>query len=132
MTEAVIEKSIYLAATPEVVWAHLTEADKLAAWFHPAEGDLTGGAYALLDSEGEKLCWGEVISAEPPRRLVWTFTARPMNGLMTRVEWRLDPVEGGTRLSLTHSGLAAGDGFGLLAAFDAGWDKHFLKLREAV
>ena len=46
-----------------------------------------------------------------------------MNGLMTRVEWTLTPVGGGTRLDLLHQGLSSdADGFGLLVAFDAGWD----------
>ncbi|MEM7269059.1 MAG: SRPBCC domain-containing protein [Pseudomonadota bacterium] len=132
MTDAIIRKSIYLAASPEKVWAYLTEADKLAAWFHPAKADLATGHYSLLDSQGEDLCWGEVLEANPPRRMVWTFTARPMGGLVTRVEWGLEAVNGGTRLDLTHTGLSDGEGFGLTAAFDAGWDRHFLTLREAV
>jgi len=46
------------------------------------------------------------------------------------VTWRLEEVEGGTRLSLRHDGLpAAAEGFGLLVAFDKGWDEHLQRMR---
>lgn len=127
-----LSKTIYLKAPPEAVWAHLTEADKLAAWFHPAERNLQEGAdYALLGDEGSPVCWGRVTKMERPRRLAYTFTIKPLDGRMTSVEWTLDPVEGGTRLTLLHSGLPEGEtGFGLFTALDAGWDRHLLRLRE--
>lgn len=127
-----IRKSIHLPAAPERVWAYLTEANQLAKWFHPADGDLAEGRdYALLDKEGEPLCFGTVREMVPHKRLVMSFTARPMNGLMTDVAWTLTEVPGGTRLDLEHSGLPAeSEGFGLVVAFDAGWDKHLLSMRE--
>ena len=131
--DATIVKTIFLKAPPETVWAHLTEADKLGVWFHAAAADLSEGEdYQLLDSKGEKLCWGRVTRMEAPHRLSYTFTVGMFEGAVTDVDWTLEPVHGGTRLSLVHTGLPQGeDGFGLLTAFDAGWDKHLLKLREA-
>jgi len=133
MTDARIQKSIYLGATPDTVWGFLTEAEKLGAWFHPAEADLKAGApYALLSNDGAQICWGEVLEMDKPNRMVWTFTIKPLAGVMTTVEWGIEAVPGGTRLTLTHTGLDATEaGFGLLAALDNGWDEHFGKLRKA-
>ncbi len=144
MTPKTITKSIFLKAPREVVWAFLTEKEKLALWFNPAEADLALGAeYALLgpdkDGNAEKICWGEVLEMEKPTRLVYSFTVKPLAGAMTKVTWDLQDVTvgtnlKGTKLSLTHEGIseAAGEAaMGLLLALDAGWDAHLLDLRQA-
>lgn len=134
-----ITKTVFFKASRETVWAFLTEKDKLALWFHPAEADLAEGQdYALVatSSEGHlvKQCWGTVELWDPPSKLVCSFTIKPLNGVMTTVTWTLNDAHGGTRLTLTHEGLAAaGDAaLGLLTALDAGWDKHFGRLREVL
>lgn len=134
MTDATITKSLYIDAAPEKVWDYLTQAEALSTWFHRPEGNLAEGApFSMPGEDGAPLCWGAVEVADAPRRLSYSFTARPMNGLMTQVQWTLTPVGSGTRLELTHSGLTgAGDGFSLLVAFDAGWDRHLAGMRTAM
>ncbi|MGI9506365.1 MAG: SRPBCC family protein [Geminicoccaceae bacterium] len=135
MTDS-ITKTVFLKAPKATVWAFLTEKDKLARWFHPAEDDLADGQdYALLGDSAEggtvRQCWGTVQHWEPPTRLVYSFTVKPLNGAMTTVTWTLDEMDGGTRLTLLHEGVGvAGDAaFGLLTALDKGWDEHFGRLR---
>lgn len=133
-----IAKTVFLKAPKATVWAFLTEKEKLARWFHPAENDLADGAdYALMGQSSEggmvKQCWGTVQHWEPPSKLIYSFTVKPLNGVMTTVTWTLDEIEGGTRLSLLHEGVgdAAGEAaFGLLMALDKGWDEHFGRLRQ--
>lgn len=139
MTSSTIIKTVMFSAPRETVWEFLTDKDKLAIWFHPAEADLADGEdFVLLstnyDGQSEKICWGSVLEMERPSRLKYTFTIKPLGGHMTTVTWALEEVHGGTRLTLHHEGFdAAGDGaLGILTAIDAGWDKHFAKLREAV
>lgn len=134
MTDTTITKTVFLKATPETVWAFLTEKDKLATWFHAAENDLAEGhEYALVepDNEGnpQPQCWGTVVKMDPPNSLQYTFTIKPMGGEMTTVFWTLEKVEGGTKLTMVHEGIA--EAIGLLFALDAGWDNHFAKLRTA-
>ena len=131
MTTRTIEKSLFLKASPERVWAFLTDKTLLAEWFHPAEHDLTDGKdYALLSKDGSTLCSGTVTEMTPHTRLAYSFTAGPMGGLMTEVTWTLTEVEGGTHLALRHEGFpGSGEAFGLLAAFDAGWDDHLKRMR---
>jgi len=139
MTDATITKTVTLAASRETVWAFLTDKDKLAEWFHPAEADLVEGEdYALTgtaeDGSPVRLCWGTVEEMEPPSRLVYTFTVAPLGGVMTTVTWTLEEDAGGTRLTLVHEGLgaAAETAPDLLAALDAGWDKHLAALGRQV
>lgn len=136
MTDA-ITKTVFLKAPRDKVWAFLTEKDKLARWFHPAEDDLADGQdYALVDHSPEggmvRQCWGRVQHWDPPAKLTYSFTVKPLNGAMTTVTWTLDEMADGTRLTLLHEGVgtAAGDAaLGLLSALDRGWDEHFGRLR---
>lgn len=136
MTATTLTKTIILDAPKDVVWAFLTEKDKLARWFHPAEEDLkVGGDYTLLDQHGgmTRICWGTVLEMKPFDKLVYTFTVKPLNGATTTVSWYLEEAAGGTRLTLTHEGIehAAGEAaFRMLSALDAGWDEHFGRLRK--
>tara|TARA_R110002073_G_scaffold336121_2_gene530463 strand:- start:2554 stop:2979 length:426 start_codon:yes stop_codon:yes gene_type:complete len=128
-----IEKTIFLRAKPEKVWAFLTEPDQLARWFHKSDVTLSEGQdYALLREDGSKMCWGKVETADAPTRLVYTFTHNYLQSHETRVEWTLEAVMGGTRLNLVHDGFEAGpaDAFDMLCSHDGGWDEHFAKMRE--
>lgn len=139
MTDATITKTIFLKADADTVWTFLTDKDKLAEWFYPAEADLAEGEdYALLgkadDGSPVKKCWGSVVVSKRPEKLISTFTIEPLGGVMTSVTWLLEEVHGGTRLTLSHQGIGAAAGEGalpLLIALDAGWDAHLGHLREA-
>ncbi len=137
MTDTTIVKTAFFAAAPKTVWAFLTDKDKLGQWFYPPEADLAEGQdYALMGAQGDgkavKQCWGTVQRMEPPWLLVYTFTIAPLGGVMTTVTWRLEDVQGGTKLTLSHEGVGAAGAaaLGLLAALDAGWDRHLGRLRE--
>lgn len=135
MTDTILRKSIYLNATPDTVWTYLTDPGKLALWFHKPTSPLTGGQPLEMcgSDTGEKLIWGQVIAARAPEYLEYSFTIKPMQGAVSLVKWTLEPVAGGTRLSLEHTGLPqTADGFGLILALDKGWDDHISRMREAL
>lgn len=129
-------KTAIFEASPAVVWAYLTDKDKLGRWYHPARADLAQGqSYALYKAangpDSAPLIHGRVITFDPPRELVTTFTCDPMNGVETQVQWRLEEWGNGTRLTLEHTGFdALGDlPMGLIMALDAGWDDHLGQMR---
>lgn len=131
MSDAVMVKTIYLKATPEKVWRHLTDKELLARWFHETDRDLAEKAsFQYLsfhyDKEDRKLMWGEVLVFERNKKLVHTFTHQWLNGVVTTVTWELLELEGGTQLTMTHDGMAA---FDQLSDHDKGWDEHLLRLR---
>jgi uncharacterized protein YndB with AHSA1/START domain len=136
MSVTTITKSIFIKASRETVWSFISEADKLGQWFHPADGNLEEGKpYALLGDANDpesKMCWGEVLKLDKPSSLVYTFSLKPMGDAVTTVSWTPEEAAGGTRLTLIHEGMGEATedtGFGFLYAIDAGWDKHFEKLR---
>lgn len=132
MTDSVIRKSIYLKASKQQVWAYLTDPDKLAIWFHKPETTLVEGEdYAMCGTEsGDKLMWGTVLKSEPYNALEYTFSIAPMGDATSTVKWALHDVDGGTRLSLEHTGLPQGaEAFGLTLALDKGWDDHIGRMR---
>lgn len=137
MTDSTLTKTVFFDAPRQAVWSFLTDKDKLGIWFHPAEADLEAGKpFKLMakdSADGSAICWGEVLEADIPSKMVMTFTIKPLNGLMTRVTWNLEESCGGTRLTLKHEGLdRTGEiPLGLVMALDKGWDEHLGNLRSA-
>ena len=131
MTETRITKKVFLRASPQQVWAYLTEPDKLERWFHVPKAPLTEGPMAMYGAQsGDKLIWGDVLEAQPFSKLVYTFTVKPMGDATSTVTWTWRDVAGGTELSLLQEGLAQDDdSFGLVLALDKGWDDHLGRMR---
>ncbi len=136
MTNLKLNKTVFLKAPAAHVWKFLTEADRLATWFHRGGSDLVAkGDYILLTNtpgkEGSKMCWGKVVEFDPPRRLVHSFTHDYLKGVETLCSWTLTEAEGGTVLALEHTGWEkVSDGaFAMAANHDKGWDEHFARLR---
>ena len=108
---------VYINATPEAIWEAITSPEWTAKYgYHAsAEYDLKpGGKYRAvatpeMQSMGmpEELLDGEVIEADPPRKLVQTWHALWDEGVAgeqpTRVTWDIEEDNGGiTRLTVTH------------------------------
>ena len=108
---------VYINATPEAIWEAITSPEWTAKYGYHAssEYDLKpGGKYRAvatpeMQSMGmpEVLLDGEVIEADPPRKLVQTWHALWDEGVAgeqpTRVTWDIEADDGGiTRLTVTH------------------------------
>ncbi|ACT57807.1 SRPBCC family protein [Hirschia baltica] len=139
MTELSLTKTIILKAPPQHVWKFLTQTDLLATWFHNAGSDLVeGGEYKIVSNsigkEGDAIIWGEVLLSDAPNKLVHTFTHPMLQEKNTVCTWTLTEIEGGTLLTLVHTGfeLVEDASFSMAQAHDKGWDEHFLRLRHVV
>jgi len=108
---------IYIRAPPEAIWEALTSPDWTARYGHrtPTEYELRpGGKYRVKANEQmramglpEVVIDGEVIEADPPRRLVHTvrflFSEENRAERFTRISWEIEPAAGGfCRLTVTH------------------------------
>jgi uncharacterized protein YndB with AHSA1/START domain len=108
---------VYINATPEAIWEAITSPEWTAKYgYHGiAEFDLKpGGRFRMtapkeMQEMGmpEELLDGEVIEADPPRKLVQTWHAlwdeRVAGEQPTRVTWDIEADDGGiTRLTVTH------------------------------
>lgn len=135
MTETIIRKSIFLSTTPAQVWPWLVDPEKLGQWFHKPPAPLVAGEPLEMygATSGDKLIWGKVLVAREPEYLEYSFTVKPMGDAVSLVKWHLEPVPGGTNLSLEHSGLPQGaDAFGLILSLDKGWDDHIGRMRDGI
>jgi uncharacterized protein YndB with AHSA1/START domain len=105
-----IERTIELAHPPAKVWAALTTAEGLGAWFgNQATIDLRpGGAARMTWTTGDK---AEMQIERVEEASVFGFTWH-IYGLpdddprRTYVEFTLEPVGSGTRLTVVESGFA--------------------------
>ncbi|MGA2752680.1 MAG: SRPBCC family protein [Terracidiphilus sp.] len=116
MPENRIEKRIQLNAPVARVWRALTDYREFGEWFRVAlEGPFVPGhsAHGHITWPGyEHLAWEANVQKMEPERL-FSFTWHPYAvdpavdysaEPPTLVEFRLEPTETGTRLTLTESG----------------------------
>jgi uncharacterized protein YndB with AHSA1/START domain len=108
---------VYIRATPEAIWDAITKPEWSARYGYggQVQFDLRpGGQYRAYTSEEMRAHGapdlaidGEVLEADPPRRLVQTFRMLMDPGLeaegFTRLTYEIEPIEGGvTKLTLVH------------------------------
>jgi uncharacterized protein YndB with AHSA1/START domain len=106
-----IERTVQLAHPPERVWAALTTAEGLAAWFgDEAAIDLRPGGTARMRWANEGFtAQMRVERVEEPRvfGFTWGIYGLPEGDpRRTYVEFTLEPAGAGTRLTVTESGFA--------------------------
>lgn len=91
----------------EKVWRALTDPDALGVWLMETNFEPRAGKRFTLrgrDASGSRV-WHEceVLEIEPQRRMVWSWIVNEGEA-PTRVEFRLEELDRGTRLTLTHTG----------------------------
>jgi uncharacterized protein YndB with AHSA1/START domain/DNA-binding transcriptional ArsR family regulator len=108
---------IYIRTTPERLWEAITDPDIRAKYNFGAcvKSDWTPGSRMELGAPkaGGLLGEGEILEADPPRRLVHTMTAlwsdEVKNEGASRVTWEIEPIgDDSCRLTLTHDQLREG------------------------
>ena len=106
-----IERTVEIAHPPAQVWAALTTAEGLAGWFGNEAGiDLRPGGAAWMRWTGEGFSANmRVERVEEPRvfGFTWHIYGLPDDDpRRTYVEFTLEPVGAGTRLTVVESGFA--------------------------
>ena len=106
-----IERTVELAHPPTTVWAALTTAEGLAGWFgNEAAIDLRPGGTAWMRWTGEGFTANmRVERVEEPRvfGFTWHIFGLPDDDpRRTYVEFTLEPMAAGTRLTVVESGFA--------------------------
>lgn len=134
VTAGMLLASIDIKASPERVFRALASEDIAKWWgspdlYHVTEwtGELkVGGQWRSVgvDREGKPFeVSGEYVEIDPPKKLVQTWAPKWVNGPPTTVTYLLDPIEGGTRITVRHEGFgAAADA---CQGHAAGWERVF-------
>ena len=130
-----IERTVELAHPPGTVWAALTTAEGLAAWFgDEAAIDLRPGGSAWMKWGGGYTADMRVERVQEPTVFGFTWHIFGLPGddpRRTYVEFTLEPVGTGTRLTVVESGFAQLPDDAHHTAYDGnaeGWAKELGEL----
>ena len=122
--------SIDIEAPPEVVFAHLVDAERMVAWMgERAELQPRPGGGFAVDINGVPFR-GEYLEVDPPHRVVvsWGMAGSPdLPPGASRVEFTLTATPGGTALTLAHTGLPESRA----RTHATGWSHYLGRLRVA-
>ena len=109
--------TVEIAASPDRVFKALC-SEEVAAWWGSADsyhvtqwtGELTiGGKWKSVGkgSDGHEFeVGGEFLEIDPPHKLVQSWKAGWDNNETTVISYRLQAIEGGTRVTVAHTGFA--------------------------
>jgi len=118
VTEGLILATVEIATPPERVFRALTDPNELPAWWGSDDlyrttkhtADLRVGGKWRSEGKGadgsEFAVEGEYLEIDAPRKLVLTWVAPWDGGNTTTITYRLEPIEGGTRVTVRHQGFA--------------------------
>ncbi len=142
-----IEKSMALKAPVSRVWRALTDYREFGEWFRvKLDGPFIAGQVSrghITYPGYEHVVWEAVVQAIEPERL-FSFTWHPYSvdpaidyagETPTLVEFRLEPIAGGTLLRLTESGFDKIPANRRLEAFrrnEGGWTEQMKNIEAHV
>ncbi|TYC71856.1 polyketide cyclase [Streptomyces sp. CB01881] len=111
-----IERTVVIDATPERVWAVLTEPAFLGGWFgngDPVKVELRPGGVLIFDHGVHGTIPARVETVEPPNVFSWRWSQgaageepTPSNATLVEFTLTVDRATGGTRLTMVESGFA--------------------------
>ena len=121
-----IEKTYRIKASPERVWAALTDATLQAKWTGAgARFDArAGGKYQLWDDYVS----GEIVEFVPPKRLKQTWIPNNWAIQNSAVTFTLTKIRGGTQVDLLHENVQPEDYEGTAN----GWDEVYVGAIKAM
>jgi uncharacterized protein YndB with AHSA1/START domain len=127
----------YIRTTPEKLWSALTDTEYMRQyWFGTrCESHWTpGSSWRMVSADGKVSDDGEIVEADPPRRLVirWRHRLRPEmeaegEALCTM---ELEPIETVVKLSITHTIEREPSTF--IVAVSGGWPKILSNLKSLI
>jgi uncharacterized protein YndB with AHSA1/START domain len=125
----------YVRTTPEKLWSALTDPELMKQyWFgnHCESQWTAGSAWKLVSDDGVVLDAGEIVEADPPRRLVirWRHQHKPELAADgdSQCTMLLEPTDGAVKLSITHT--VEREPSKLVEAVSGGWPKVISNLKS--
>jgi len=125
----------YIRTTPEKLWQALTDADFMQQYWFGMRGEsgwTAGSPWKLVAPGGRVFDAGEILEADPPRRLVirWQHQDKPELRAEgdSRCTMEIEPAGGAVRLSITHTVEREPSKF--VEAVSGGWPKVLSNLKS--
>ena len=124
-----LRNELRIAAPPEVVFPYFTDPARMVSWMGVAALlDPRPGGTFRVEANGRDVVIGEYLEVDPPHRVVFTWGFEGAEPFVepgsTRVEVTLESDGDGTRLTLSHHGLADG----ARDAHAQGWSHYLARL----
>ncbi len=126
----------YIRSTPEKLWSALTEDSQFMRqyWFgtHCESQWTAGSSWKMVSADGGVTDDGEILEAQPPRRLVIRWQHQKSPELKAEGESRctieLEPSGTAVKLSITH--VIEREPSKLIAAVSGGWPRIISNLKS--
>ena len=135
MARSIFVYVIYIRTTPEKLWSALTDAEYMKQyWFgtHCESRWTAGSSWQMVSGERQITDAGEIVEADPPRRLVirWQHQSKPelMAEGESRCTMELEPSGTAVKLSITHTIEREPSKF--IEAVSGGWPKILSNLKS--
>ncbi len=101
---------VFIRTTPDQLWRALTDGNMTRQYYFESIVESSwqpGATYRNRNKEGQDMIRGEVLEADPPHRLVTTFTPCFVPGwesfTPSKVVWEIEQTGPACKLTLTHS-----------------------------
>jgi uncharacterized protein YndB with AHSA1/START domain len=124
----------YIRTTPEKLWSALTDPEMMRQyWFgmHCESAFTKGSSWKLISSEGVLFDAGDIVEADPPRRLVIRWEHQNKAELKAEgpslCTMEIEPDGATTKLSITHT--VDRENSLLITAVSGGWPKVVSNLK---
>ena len=137
LVDGSVVASVEIARAPERIFQALASREIIDWWVNPGvfdtrewSGDVrVGGAWSAsgMARGAPYTLVGEFLEVDPPRKLVQTWQMKGMPGAPSTLTYLLEPIAGGTRLTVRHAGIAAPDQRNNMSA---GWRTSCDRLSE--
>jgi uncharacterized protein YndB with AHSA1/START domain len=124
----------YIETTPEKLWQALTDSAFTTRYWFDTEvrSDWTVGSPFALVMGGKTTDTGEILEADPPRRLAYTFKHVLDDAMSkepaTKVAFTIEPWGSLAKLTVTHEGFA--EKSKLLDGISKGWPAILSSLKS--
>ena len=116
----VVRAVVEISAPPDAVFRALTDPAELPSWWGSADLYRTddwkvdlrpGGKWSCQarSAQGDSVVRGEYLAVEPPRLLEYTWEPSWEDYRQTIIRCTLEPIAGGTRVSIVHRGFTAAE-----------------------
>ena len=106
--------TVFIRTTPDQLWRAITDSEFTLQYYYRStiESDWKPGSPYRMLIDGEEQVVGDVLEADPPRRLVQTFSATWDEDVAadapTRLSWEIEEAGPGVcKLTVVHDGFAA-------------------------
>ena len=137
VVDGLIVASVEIARTPERVFQALSTREIVDWWVNPGvfdtrewKGDVrVGGRWSSsgIARGAPYRLEGEFLEVDPPRKLVQTWHRDGMPGEPSVLTYLLEPIAGGTRLTVRHAGIVVPE---QRSNMSAGWRTSCDRLSE--